>query len=193
MASMRRQRLIERTTSDLSLRCDAIDLLIFTVARSCLMGAINYDTAGLTTADYPDWRNAEWMQERDFEAAYAKYAAEADSNALAAELLARLTKPKLPSDKSTYIDWIAKQSAKQPWQSSEEFWSMFNKRQVFKMLGEVIPSFERIYSNSKLAEVREKAHQICSGQVDAKITPLDAGELSAAQDWVPSWLRFQDE
>lgn len=192
MAMMRRTRLIERTSGDLALRTDAMNVLLFTLARSCFMGALNYDTRGFSTVDRPEWAEAEWMQERDFAEAYAKFA-EVDRNALAAEILGRMTQAKRADERSVYIEWLASQTAKQRWQSSEDFWSMFNKRQVFKMLDEVIPSFERIYSNSKLAEVREKAHQICSGAVDPKISPLEAAELSAAQDWVPSWLRFKDE
>lgn len=192
LARMRRERLIERTSGDLALRTDAVNLLLFTIARSCFMGAINYDTCGLTTVDRPEWSDAEWMREHDYAAAYTKFA-EVDENALAAEMLGRMTKSRRADQRSPYIDWLASQCAKQRWQSSEEFWSMFNKKQIFKMLGEVIPSFERIYSNGKLADVRERAHLICSGQIDPKTTPLEVAEVSAAQDWVPSWLRFKDE
>lgn len=82
---------------------------------------------------------------------------------------------------------------RQRWQSCEEFWSMFNKKQIFKMLGKVIPSFEAIHSNTKLGEVRSIAHRICAGEIDPKISPMEADELVAAQAWVPAWLRFKDE
>lgn len=70
---------------------------------------------------------------------------------------------------------------------------MFNKKQIFKMLGEVIPSFEAIHSNSKQAEVRSIAYRICAGEIDPKISAMETDELVAAQAWVPAWLRFKDE
>jgi hypothetical protein len=57
----------------------------------------------------------------------------------------------------------------------------------------LVALFETIHSNSKQSEVRSIAHRICAGEVDPKISAMDATELVAAQAWVPAWLRFKDE
>lgn len=193
MALLRRERLIERTTSDLVTKTKAIDLLLFTIARTCFMGHYNYDARGLSTVDAPEWRDMAWMQDADADAAFAMFTASTDRDALAAEMLARMTQAKRADERSAHITWLAGQSAKLRWQSSETFWALFNKKQIFAMVEQFAPSAVPFLVNAKQAEVRAMVHDLCSAQDKIVWKGLPSDELAAAQAWVPEWLSFPDE
>lgn len=193
MAMIRARRLVERTDADLTVRADAYQLLTFIVHRACFMGPRDYDLRGFSTVAPSPWEDERWMQEADYAEAWKAFREFGQAEEVAAKMIGHFTTAKHGHEKAPLMEWIASLSAPQRWQSCEEFWSMFNKKQIFKMLGEVIPSFEAEHSGSKQAEVRSIAHRICAGEVDPKISAMDATELVAAQAWVPAWLRFTDE
>jgi ParB/RepB/Spo0J family partition protein len=193
MAVMRTYRLTERTEADLTVKADAYQLLTFIVHRACFMGPRDYDLRGFSTVAPSPWDGERWMQEADYAEAWKAFQEFGQAQEVAARMIGHFTTAKHGLEKAPLMEWIASLSAPQRWQSCPEFWTMFNKKQIFRMLGEVIPSLEAIHSNTKLSEVRSIAHRICAGEIDPKISPMEADQLVAAQAWVPQWLRFNDE
>ncbi|MCE2842028.1 MAG: ParB/RepB/Spo0J family partition protein [Novosphingobium sp.] len=192
MAMIRRERLIERTANDMMVHADALDMLAFIIHRSCFMGPRNYDVAGTSTLGPTAYQDADWHNEPDHAKAWALFRA-ADSKAVAAEMLGRMTVAKHAGEKSAYIDWLASMSAPKHWVSTPEFWTMFRKGQIFDMLGEVAPTWVEKHKGITQGELRRQAHRLCSSEVEAAVSGIPQAELDAATKWVPTWLRFADE
>ncbi len=192
MAVMRRERLIERTKADINAQANAIDLLLFTVARSCFMGLRNHETRGLSTVEDRYWTGEHWMQAEPSEG-FALFQQTIDRNQLAAEMLATMTEAQIATTKSQHIKWLAAFSAPQPWQSTPEFWELFRKSQIVAMLEPVAPTWWEKTRGVTQGELRRQAHRLCAGEIEAAVSGIPQEELDAALAWVPAWLRFADE
>ena len=129
------------------------------------------------------------MHEPDIDKAWVQFLAD-PTNQIAADIVGMMTTPTTCPKQPGFVEWIAAKTEHKRWGSDPLFWALFRKGQIFAMLDEVIPSFRRIYSNSRQDEIRAKAHQICTGQIDRKISALDPAELDAAREWCPKWVRL---
>lgn len=193
LKAMRRERLVDRMSGDMAVYADAPALFAFIVARTSFMGTINYETRGLTTVEQGPWREEDWMNEPDQDKAWQLFRAKKDHAAIIRDMIPLMTQGSRAEERSPYVEWLASLSKPVVWVSSEEFWELFNKKQINAMLEPVAPTWVKRNMGVTQGELRRQAHRLCLGGIDPKITGIPEEELAAVVQWVPEWLRFKDE
>lgn len=203
LAAMRRQRLIERSAASKTMGEQALCMMLFTMARfQHTHGPSIYDADGirsLVTPTTPSFAGADWLKEPDATKAFAAfknaYNSKAKVGQLAAEMLASMTLPKLADANAPHIDWLASTSQPLPWQSSEEFWSLWRKGQMLELVREFDPEQEIVtrITGTTQAEMRRLLHGLFVDPDMKAWKGLSETTRAAVASWVPAWLRFADE
>lgn len=85
---------------------------------------------------------------------------------------------------------VAAECEQLPWQSTPEFWDLFRSNtDLLELAEDIHPDLVPLLKGGTAKGTREYLHKLCSGELPK--TAQVSGEVrTAAQAWVPRWLRF---
>lgn len=198
MATMRAHRLTSMVDSckEPKLPDAMLELLVFITARQ-QFGEERYSSGvrGYSAVSHhSDLGSPDWLTEADREKAWKMFKKDKrGANEIAALIIPRLAQHHIAKDDADYIDFVSDFVPPLPWQSDEEFWSMFRKAQITDMLNEIDPEIMPLLGDRKQKELREHAHDLFTAREKLAWKQLSKEQIAKVEAWVPSWIRMKKE
>lgn len=134
-------------------------------------------------------RTAPWLLETDDFAAYQLFLEDPEANATIASGVAALV---IAGKGNALANEWARSKNFVPWESTPDFWSLFNKTaDLMTIADDIHPDLRGWLAGYKRVDVQEMLHMACSGETESpRMAALSEEGRQAAIRWVPKWLRF---